>query len=131
MPISNLFVKHSVRLIGAHGPVGSRVYNYPVVRLSAYMCRGIPPVRYAKTQDTATHMKAPRANTQLYNHHRNPEPSTPEARLAAARVQGAQEINKFFLRGSSSFLYDARFFIGHRKYVKDGHWIRDGRFLIG
>ena len=23
------------------------------------------------------------------------------------------------------------FFIGHRRYVKDGHWIRDESFLIG
>ena len=23
------------------------------------------------------------------------------------------------------------FFIGHRRYVKDGHWIRDAGFLIG
>ena len=22
------------------------------------------------------------------------------------------------------------FFIGHRRYVKDGHWIRDAAFLI-
>ena len=30
------------------------------------------------------------------------------------------------------FLYDACFFfIGHRRYVKDGHWIRDAGFLIG
>ena len=28
-------------------------------------------------------------------------------------------------------LYDAWFFIGHRRYVKDGHWIRDAGFLIG
>ena len=27
--------------------------------------------------------------------------------------------------------YDAWFFIGHRRYVKDGHWIRDAGFLIG
>ena len=23
------------------------------------------------------------------------------------------------------------FFIGHRRYVKDGHWIRNAGFLIG
>ena len=27
--------------------------------------------------------------------------------------------------------FDAWFFIGHRRYVKDGHWIRDAGFLIG
>ena len=29
------------------------------------------------------------------------------------------------------YTYDAWFFIGHRRYVKDGHWIRDAGFLIG
>ena len=31
----------------------------------------------------------------------------------------------------STGLYDAWFFIGHRRYVKDGHWIPDAGFLIG
>ena len=28
-------------------------------------------------------------------------------------------------------MYDAWFFIGHRRYIKDAHGIRDGSLLIG
>ena len=34
--------------------------------------------------------------------------------------------------GRALKVYDAWFFfIGHRRYVKDGHWIRDAGFWIG
>ena len=29
---------------------------------------------------------------------------------------------------SHDYLYEAWLFIGHRRYVKDGHWIRYGGF---